>query len=79
MENAKISDREAMKQVHALLERMEDGSPFAVALRRVFTESPVEAEPDSDVAPSAVDAALRAVRLPETTVRQWENESSAEA
>ena len=75
MENVKISDREAMGQVRAILDRMNPESPFAIAIRRVFAEYPVEAEAKAD-APSAVgDAALRSVRLPEATVRQWEAES----
>ena len=79
MENAKISDREAVGRIHAVLDRMEPDSPLATAIRRVFAESPVEAEADSGVAPSAVDKALRSVRLPEATVRQWESESRAGA
>ena len=76
MENAKISDREAVGRIHAVLDRMEPDSPLATAIRRVFAESPVEDEYEAVAAPSAVgDAALRSVRLPEATVRQWESES----
>lgn len=79
MENPKISDRQAMERISEVLEQANPGSPLVAAMRRVlaaFEESPVEAEAEAD-APSAVgDAALRSVRLPEATVRQWEGEAS---
>ena len=77
MERVNISDDEGREQVRAILDRMNPEGPFATAIRRVFAaeESPVGAEADSGVAPSAVDTALRSVRLPEATVRKWESEA----
>ena len=76
MENPKISDRQAMERISEVLEQANPGSPLVTAMRRVlaaFEESLVEAV----AVPSAVgDAALRSVRLPEATVRQWEGEAS---
>ena len=77
MENPKISDRQAMERISEVLEQANPGSPLVTAMRRVlaaFEESPVEAE--AVAAPPVVgDAALRSVRLPEATVRQWESEA----
>ena len=83
MQNLKISDSQAMERIAEVLEQANPGSPLVAAVRRVlaaFAETPVEAEADSCVAPDALsavgDAALRSVRLPEATVRQWEGEIS---
>ena len=79
MENPKISDRQAMERISEVLEQANPGSPLVTAMQRVlaaFEESPVETEAEVVAAPSAVDNALRSVRLPEATVRQWEGEAS---
>ncbi len=78
MKNVKISDWEAMERICAILDQTNPGSPLATAVRRVFADFPavadVEVSPADDL--SVPDKALRSVRLPEATVRQWEAEAS---
>ena len=64
MENVKISDREAIERICAILDQTNPGSPLATAVRRVFADLPVVADVEVNPAdvPSVPDKALRSVR-----------------